>query len=104
MVALVNGKDITVEEKHPVEKIRLPLDWTDFADGATITNSEWIVANVESGVTLSGEQVDGLVTSVLVSDGIVGQNAFVENRVTYNDGRLAVYTFCLPICTKVPTV
>jgi len=102
MAALVNGYDIVISSKHPAEKIRLPLDWTDFADGATITNSDWVNATPAVLLTLSGAQVDGLKTSVLVADGTTGQTAFIENHVTFSDGRIAVYTFEIIVATKVP--
>lgn len=102
MAALVNGVPTVIEEKHPSEIVRLQLEWTDFAGGASISNSTWVDALPDAGLTLSGAQVDEFKTSTLVSDGIVGQTGYIENHVTFADGRIAVFTFCVVVATKVP--
>lgn len=102
MAALVNGSDITIEEKHPLERIRLVLDWTDFAEGATIVDSTWVDAtSATSELVISGAQVNDYKTSALVAEGVMG-TAYIENHVTFSDGRIAVRTFEIIVATKVP--
>lgn len=103
-MALVQGSQAAYLEKHPLTVKRIPIDWTNFAETATITDSQWVdVSPVAAGVTLTNDLVTGYTTSVMVSSGTVGRTAYIENRVTFSDGRVEVITIIMPIASKVPT-
>lgn len=103
MSALVNGMPIVVEGKHPAEAVRLQLDWEDFAEGSPLALSAWVDAAPAAGLTVADDQQSGFRTGVLVSGGTDGATGYIENRVTFSDGRVAVVTFQLVISARVPS-
>lgn len=103
MPALVNGMPVVVEGKHPAEAVRLQLDWTDFAGESSISLSEWVDALPAAGLAIADEQQAGYRTGALVSGGTDGAEGYVENRVAFADGRVAVMTFQIIISDRLPS-
>lgn len=71
------------------EKQEYQVDWADtLPDGQTIANSTW--ASVPSGLTLSGQSVDGLFTVTDVTGGINGKRYQITNTVVSSNGETYV--------------
>ncbi len=96
------GIPIIVDGKHPAEAVRLQLDWTEFAEGSAIASSAWVDALPAAGLTLSDDQIAGFRTGALVSGGNDTATGYVENRVTFADGRIAVVTYQIVISDRLP--
>lgn len=102
-MATVRGAPVVYVEKHPSAAKRLVVDWTNFAASSVVSNAAWTDASPSpSGISLSGDAVAGKSSSVLVADGTDGKTAYLENIVTFSDGRVEVLTFCMQVTSKVP--
>lgn len=97
------GMPLIVDGKHPAEAVRLQLDWTEFAEGSVIASSAWVDALPAAGMAVSDDQVDGWRTGALVSGGTSGATGYVENVVTFADGRIAVVTYQITISNRLPS-
>jgi len=96
------GIPIIVDGKHPAEAVRLQLDWTEFAEGSAIASSTWIDALPAAGLTVGDDQISGFRTGALVSGGNDATTGYIENLVTFADGRIAVATYQIVISDRLP--
>jgi hypothetical protein len=92
---------VIYERKNPWSVKRIPVNWAPFLDGATITESLWVVAS-GTGITTEAPQISGAQTYCSIGGGVEGQTAYIENRVTLSDGRRDVQTLIFEVTDEVP--
>lgn len=93
-----------IVEKHPLESTWLSVDWNDVIaalGNPTISDSSWVDAT-SLGLSFSNNVVIDGVAKARVSGGDDGTIGYVENRVTFSDSSLLVFTITLNIADKVP--
>lgn len=72
-----------LDPKTPDEEKDYGIDWTDQLDGATITASSWVLP---SGISSSGDDIDGATAVIRVTGGTAGQNYTLLNAVELSNG------------------
>lgn len=76
-------------EKDPDAIEAYVVDWTDRLEGATLTDSTWVLPPASALSLVSGSAaVEASGTGVRVSGGTPGVAERVTNRVTFSDGRV----------------
>ena len=99
-----NREPATLPRKTPTEVERYANDIEADADcslvGITIATSLWAIHpdDDDGTLTLSGDAVQGLITSVLVTGGTDGALYRLVNTVTLSDSRVLIFTTSLPVC------
>lgn len=79
---------IPVFEKSPTAEISIPLDWTKYLNGATISS---VAATVPSGLTtISGASANPTQTTIKLGGGTLYQTYRVKFQVTLSDGEKPV--------------
>ena len=72
-----------VDHKTPEGNIVVPIDWTDWLNGAAIVSSVWSVEGPGSPLaTLSGESFTDTAPSVYVAGGDQGRSYRIINDIT----------------------
>jgi hypothetical protein len=68
----------------PEATLAYGFDWTNaLASGVTIASSTW---SADEGIDLGVSEIDGNITSVLVSGGTHKTNYVITNHVVFSDG------------------
>ena len=70
--------------KDPDAILDYRVDWTEWLNGDTISNSQWIVP---SEMTLQSSTNDATSATAWLSGGVVGSSHDVTNRITTAAGR-----------------
>jgi len=89
-------------DKDPDALLDYELEWGDWLDGDTISNSEWIVpAGITKDAT-KGDRVSdaGTETIIWLRGGAEGQKYTLTNRITTVAGRIDDRTVTLKIRSK----
>lgn len=89
-------------DKDPDALLDYEMEWGDWLDGDTISNSEWIVP---AGITkdpVKGDRVSdaGTETIIWLQGGTEGQKYILTNRITTAAGRIDDRTVTLKIRSK----
>jgi hypothetical protein len=77
-------------DKDPNAVLDYIIDWTDWLNGDTITDSAWIVP---TGITKESENFTDEKTTIWISGGTAGTTYLVINRITTGSGRINDQSF-----------
>jgi hypothetical protein len=84
--------------KDPNAMLDYGFDWTAYLNSQkTISNSTWIVP---SGLTNNSTAVNGNVTTIVLSGGVLTKQYLIRNQVTFSDGTIDERSFVLWIQQK----
>lgn len=77
----MNIKEI---DKSPTAVLDYGVDWEEWLDGDTLTESTW---TVEEGITSSNETMVGAIAGIWLSGGVTGKTYTVTNHIKTAAGR-----------------
>lgn len=81
------GRLFRVMMKHPFAETRVEINWSRYLTklNTSIASSQWLEV-IDTPLELEGDFYSGSITSIDVVGGDVGEEALIENRVSFADG------------------
>lgn len=95
-----------VWEKHPSEKPRYGIDWSQYVNewSVTVGDSQWLNVTPGGGnITFSQSSASTTQTDTILNGGADGATEYIENRVTFSDGTSRHFSVQVNITDKIPT-
>lgn len=85
------------DAKDPASTKDYAINWTDYLEGDSISDSEWVKTQGSASVVLSDPTHTTTLARIWVTGGVVGEKIVLTNKITTAAGREDERSILIPV-------